>query len=188
MLSVRLDGTSLKVNVSTNATLTNGSVTNQISRQAFDIKDLTSSQLEWLGWNHLAVSVKDGSLRTFLNGRQVFSVNLTSKFAIVNSTTCSLGNSLSSSEPFSGHIRHLAFLSTGQTNQSIAIMTRMHLQPGRPDVLAFLKFDGSLYETHVFNTTRNVAVNNVSIGYSPEPETTCYCTYQGPASLILDHS
>ena len=112
----------------------------------------------------------------YFNGALANQTLLNSTYMFTNTNNCTIGNNMTLAEPFNGHIRHLAFL-----KQSVNVTKYMHstFLPSDSNVTAYFKFDKytGLYESYTFNQTRNYSWSNVSIGYSSEPETACYCAY-----------
>ena len=67
-----------------------------------------------------------------------------------------------------------------KANSDIQQRMRTVLAPDDASVLAYFKFDNTsgLYESYTQNTSRGYTWNaGVTIGFSSEPETTCYCTF-----------
>ncbi len=81
MISARLDGTTMRINIAMNSTV-QGVVSTSLTRSVLDITNLTTNNMMLTQWNHFLFTLKGGRFRVFLNGRQVidFAMNNTILF------------------------------------------------------------------------------------------------------------
>lgn len=109
MLSARINGTSITVNVSLTVTAINGITS--VVRQTLSAVNITTSPQTLMQWNHIAISVKNKLLALYFNGHLINQLALNQTYIMVNTDYCVIGNSLNNIDPFNGHMRHLAFMS-----------------------------------------------------------------------------